>query len=199
MIHSSNNSCPLQQRWWSHRCHRDHPVESRMLRTRKVPLLPLNNSEILTNTSRHRVWKNEQTSASQSGTEIHKSERTWQEWAWPHNCDYTILFNAHYMCNDHTSRGLDSTAECWTVWTGQRKISGGRSVHSGGRARPLPTNVGRTLWHIVLCMFPTQLMSLEDRHLSTQEVLLRMLYIFSTEASRIIEQLSNLIYLSGLS
>jgi len=39
-------------------------------------------------------------------------------------------------------------------------------------------------------MFPTQLMSVEARHLSAQEVL-RMLYTFSTEASRIIEQLSD--------
>jgi len=191
MIHSSNNWCPLQLRWWSHHCHRDHPVESRMLRTRKVTLLPLNNSEVLTNISRHCAWKNEWTSTSQSGAEIRKSEHTWQEWAWPHNCDYTILFNAHYMCNDHTSRGLDSTAECWTVWTGQRKVSGGHSVHSGGRARPLPTSEGRTLvgWYVVLCVFPTQLMSVEARHLRAQEVLLRMLHISSTEASWIIGNL----------
>jgi len=45
--------------------------------------------------------------------------------------------------------------------------------------------------YVVLCMFPTQLMSVEARHLSAQEVLLRMLYISSTEASENIEQLSD--------
>jgi len=43
------------------------------------------------------------------------------------------------------SRGLEPTAECWTVWTGRRKVSCGCSVDNGGQARPLPTSVGRTL------------------------------------------------------
>jgi len=56
------------------------------------------------------------------------------------------------------SRGLESTAECWTVSTGQRKVSCGRSVDSGGRARPLPTSVGRTL---VLCPTDITFLSVE--------------------------------------
>ena len=110
----------------------------------------------------------------------------------------TVIILFYLMCITCAAiiasrRGLESTAECWTVWTGRRKVSGGRSVDSSGRARPLPTSVGRTPWHVVLSMFPTQRMSVEARHLHVraQEVLLRMLYISSSEASRIIEQLSD--------
>ena len=58
-----------------------------------------------------------------------------------------LFYLMHITCATIVaSRGLESTAGCWTVWTGRRKVSGGRSVDSGGRAWPLLTSVRRTLY-----------------------------------------------------
>ena len=101
------------------------------------------------------MWKNEWTSASQNGAEIRNSLNARGKSGC--DCITTCIIILFYLMRITcatiiVSRGLESTAECWTVWTGQRKVSGGRSVDSGGRARPLPTSVGRTL---VLC--PTEI------------------------------------------
>ena len=123
-----------------------------ILRTGKVTLLPLNSSEVLMNTSRHCVWKNERMSASQSGTEIRNSLNTRGKSGRDHIATIILFYLMHITCATIVvSRGLESTAECWTVWTGRRKVSGGRSVDSGGRVQPLPTSVGRTLTALVAC------------------------------------------------
>ena len=50
-----------------------------------------------------------------------------------------------YVINIFTSKCMQCTLHIDDRGTGQRKVSGGRSVDSGGWPRPLPTSVGRTL------------------------------------------------------
>jgi len=107
---------------------------------------PRGSLQRLGNTGRHCVRKNKQTSASQSGAKVCNNLNARGKSGRDHITIIILFYLMRITCAMIiASRGLESTAECWTVWTGQRNVSGGRSVDSGGWARPLPASVSRTL------------------------------------------------------